>query len=282
MTDSNISGQKKSKSEIKIKNEWCDNALTDYYIPKDDEKKSKIGLKIRNKWNELHYHGRKNIVDELICLNENDTCLDIGCGVGERVRQSERTCQTIGMDVNQKMCQITSKSSSQKNIIRGDAENLPLRDESISKITMIYSFVYVSNKEKVIEELNRVLKKGGTLVLFDPNSIGLKNFLVKLLLLHSKSTKFHNDPLYINRKLIINQSLNYFKFKKMFHMKNFRLEKWRGNFDTIPFLLIENGILSYVTLFMLNFWNIIGCKNWGRFPCLNFFSDFLILKFVKN
>lgn len=45
--------------------------------------------------------------------------------------------------------------------------------------------------------------------------------------------------------------------------------------------MISEGYLSNVTLFLLGLWEKLGCKKWGKLLLIRYFSDFLIIKFIK-
>lgn len=65
--------------------------------------------------------------------------------------------------------------------IRADAENLPLADETIDIITSSSLLHHLPNYQKCLEEMGRVLKKNGTLVIFHEPRKLLKSFVYKLL-----------------------------------------------------------------------------------------------------
>jgi len=72
---------------------------------------------------------------------------------------------------------------------------------------MVYTFVYVPNKAKALKEIHRVLKRDGKLVIFDPNRLGLRNFLRNLQLIKRKMSGNEFSPSDIDRLLVTSQSL---------------------------------------------------------------------------
>ncbi len=239
--------------------------------------------KTMEKWRELHYYGRTKIVDKMINIRDDDVMLDIGCGSGKRLARFENKCElTIGVDISDHYCNASKINSPHSLIIRGDIEKLPFVDACIDVCSIVYTFVYVQNKLKVMEEIHRVLKNGGRLIVFDPNSLGLRNFLRKLQVIKHKMSGTDDSPSDINRSLVTTQSLNIFEFKKVASKAGLECKLWRANFDTVPFPMTDNGIFGRVTLFLFWLWEKLGCKKWGELPLIQHFSDFLIIEFVKG
>jgi len=234
------------------------------------------------KWRNLHYHGRMQIVDAMMNIQEGDVLLDLGCGSGSSLARFENKCITIGIDISDHFCHASKIKSPCSLIIKGDIEYLPLIDGCIDVCSMVYTFVYTPNKTKVLKEIHRVLKMDGRLIIFDPNSFGLRNFLRNLQVIKHKISGKNDSPSDINRLLVTTQSLNIFEFEKMASKVGLKCNSWRGNFDTIPFPVINEGSLSKVTLILFWLWEKLGCKNWGKYPLLRYFSDFLVIEFVKG
>jgi len=46
--------------------------------------------------------------------------------------------------------------------------------------------------------------------------------------------------------------------------------------------MITEGGLSKITLLLFWLWEKLGCKKWGKLPLIRYFSDFLIIKLVKE
>ena len=265
------------KEEKDSKRAWM-GVLADYYDVDGKEKKL-IENAVMEKWRNLHYYGRREIVKEMLDIREGNVFLDCGCGTGRFLTEFERACLTIGVDISNKYCHISRRKAPNSLIIQGDIEYLPLKDESVDVCVMVYTFVYVPNKAKALKEIHRVLKRDGKLVIFDPNRLGLRNFLRNLQMIKRKMSGERFSPSDINRLLVTSHSLNIFGFKKMASEVGLKCDSWRGNFDTIPFPMFKKGFLGKVTIFL--FWEKLGCRKWGRLPFIRYFSDFLIIRFVK-
>ena len=91
--------------------------------------------------------------------------LDIGAGDGrvfEHFKNSEFK-QYIALDISQKMLD-HFRSSQIEKICADGSEHLPLESESMDLALGFFFFEYINTLYEFFEELNRVLKPGGTFV----------------------------------------------------------------------------------------------------------------------
>ena len=101
--------------------------------------------------------------------------LDIGCGSGkltkliylEAVRRSGKPLELIALDID---CgSLENLRNTAVNPVCGDAENIPLRSNSIETAVSISLLEHLRNPEKHLEEVARVLVGGGRLIIQIPN-----------------------------------------------------------------------------------------------------------------
>lgn len=113
---------------------------------------------------------------------EFDNLLDVGCGTGPMIElfvQEFPNKEYTGLDLTPKMIEVASqKNLPQTTFIVGDSENLPFEDESFDVITCTNSFHHYPNPQVFFNEVRRVLKKDGYLVLRDYTS---NNFMIWLM-----------------------------------------------------------------------------------------------------
>lgn len=106
----------------------------------------------------------------LLKIDENQTWLEIGCNNGDAISHlvDIYKIKGIGVDYNSNAIK-KAKLKLNKNIefIECDARNLPIKDGSIDGIISEAAFSPIDNKEKLVEEFYRVLKKGGYVVIND-------------------------------------------------------------------------------------------------------------------
>lgn len=106
-------------------------------------------------------HGlvRERLRDLLKELGCEEDLLDVGCGIFP--------IGGVGLDIDPKY-----------GDIQGDARCLPFRDESFQFV--VCSAVLHHIKDYNIEELKRVVKKGGYLVIMEPNIFNISGLLMNI------------------------------------------------------------------------------------------------------
>ena len=118
---------------------------------------------------------------EQIRVPDNGRIADLGCGGGYNIRRmldmSEKA-RFIGLDISDesvKKAQKVNKDEIGKRvkIIRGSAEKLPFKDNSIDLITAFETVFFWKKPEKAFREIFRSLVKGGCFAVInnygDPN-----------------------------------------------------------------------------------------------------------------
>lgn len=94
--------------------------------------------------------------------------LDIGCGVGDFLHFAEQNgWQCTGAEPSEDAALIAKKRIKAEIMLPKDLEKLP--DESFDVITMWHVLEHVSDLQWQVNQLNRLLKKGGRLVIALPN-----------------------------------------------------------------------------------------------------------------
>lgn len=94
--------------------------------------------------------------------------LDIGCGVGDFLHFAEQNgWQCTGAEPSEDASSIAKKRIKAEIMLPKDLEKLP--DESFDVITMWHVLEHVSDLQWQVNQLNRLLKKGGRLVIALPN-----------------------------------------------------------------------------------------------------------------
>lgn len=94
--------------------------------------------------------------------------LDNGCGVGMYVQHLQpHAGAIIGMEYDLERAREARCVS--PNILCGAGENIPLPDESLDVILSHEVLEHVQNDRKAVEEMTRLLRPGGRMVIFVPN-----------------------------------------------------------------------------------------------------------------
>ena len=135
------------------------------------------------------YNGKRQMskqvvegIAEYVKLPENGKALDVGCGSGAlTIACAKRNpgASFVGVDrwgkeyasYNLPLCESNAKAEGVSNVTfaRGDANKLDFPDESFDAVVSnyVYHNIPSTNRQKILLETLRVLKKGGTFALHD-------------------------------------------------------------------------------------------------------------------
>lgn len=122
------------------------------------------------------------------------TVLDLGCGNGNIIAllQTFLNANYYGLDLSESMIDQAEKRLPNAHFMVGDAEKLPYTTETFDVIICNASFHHYPHPETVIDEIRRVLKAGGTLILGDPTMpFKLLTTFLNRFLAHSHSGDHH-------------------------------------------------------------------------------------------
>lgn len=147
-------------------------------------------------------HGQKLHLKVLKMLNNYSfqNLLDIGCGTGNLlslIQEKYQNLQLSGIDISPNMLKIAhDKLGAKANLKVADSEDLPFEDESFDIITCVDSFHHYPHPEKVLEEIMRVLKSEGRIIIADvwaPTPLRqLGNLIIKLR--KAGAVRFYSKP----------------------------------------------------------------------------------------
>ncbi len=140
-------------------------------------------------YNAFSYDGKRQMsrqiiegIAQYVKLPEDGIGLDVGCGSGALTiacAKHNPTSRFIGIDrwgpeyasFNQKLCQDNAKAEQVENVEfrHGDANRLDFPDETFDAVTSNYVYHNITgvNRQKLLLETLRTLKKGGTFAIHD-------------------------------------------------------------------------------------------------------------------
>ncbi len=100
--------------------------------------------------------------------------LDVGCGTGlllAEILGRYPGLEVVGLDLSERMAaQAVHRCipwSDRAWIVRGDSQRLPFREDTFDAVTCSHSFHHYPDQQRVVEEMHRVLRPGGQLLLID-------------------------------------------------------------------------------------------------------------------
>ena len=117
----------------------------------------------------IDIYWRRKFIQHLNIKNGH-TILDVACGTGDIGFNilKQYKIELINIDISKKMLDIAEKKAKDKRLknikyFQGDAEKLPLENDSVNCLTIAYGFRNIAHYDKAMAEFYRVLKPGGIL-----------------------------------------------------------------------------------------------------------------------
>lgn len=111
-------------------------------------------------------------VVESLSIHGNERILDVACGTGElesRLFARWPNLQIVGTDISTEMLRRAAGKDENKNavFVQAEAADLPFPDQSFDYAICANSFHYFPSPIKALQEVHRILRPHGTLVLVD-------------------------------------------------------------------------------------------------------------------
>jgi len=119
---------------------------------------------------------RNKVLSKLKDFNPKGTLVDLGCGSGNliiQIAESFPDLNLIGIDISSEILEFAKKQALDRGLGKkiefkiGNVEKLPFSNESIDFIISTFSLHHWVNPLKGFNEIHRVLKRDGTLLIFD-------------------------------------------------------------------------------------------------------------------
>jgi ubiquinone/menaquinone biosynthesis C-methylase UbiE len=111
------------------------------------------------------------IVSRLLGDIEGKSVLDIGIGEGFFSRLCiQKKARTISLDFADPMIQYHRENNPDFTLVQADAQYLPFKTESFDTILALDVIEHLPSPPDFLNEVNRVLKTGGRLILTTPNT----------------------------------------------------------------------------------------------------------------
>lgn len=157
------------------------------------------------------------ILDELNKKN-NELILDVGCGNGVMLSKMNENNTLHGVDLSKAMIDVAKKKLKDKaELIVGDAEFLLWEDNYFDTILCTFSFHHYPRPKKVLDEMYRVLKQGGRIILADPWLPTPLRQITNFFLRFSDKGDFHE---YSQREITDLLEASNFKLQRFTHPTN--------------------------------------------------------------
>ena len=120
----------------------------------------------------LHRLWKRRVV-KLAAVNPDAQALDLCCGTGDiAFALAKNGAETIGLDFSPEMLGVAAQRHLKSEIsnlkfLQGDAQQLPFPENSFDAVTVGYGLRNLTSWERGLDEMMRVAKPGGRLIVLD-------------------------------------------------------------------------------------------------------------------
>ncbi len=120
----------------------------------------------------LHRGWKRRVVD-LANVTPKSRALDLCCGTGDiSFALAQRGAETTGLDFSAQMLAVAAERSQKTGtgipaFIQGDAQSVPFPDSTFDIVTVGYGLRNLTSWPRGVEEMHRVAKPGGRLIVLD-------------------------------------------------------------------------------------------------------------------
>ena len=110
--------------------------------------------------------------------------LDIGCAAGAEIEPlRSRGFRIVGIDYSEKMLGFAQRQFAVLDGVhfcRADAESLPFASASFDQVVCLGVFEYLSTYDRCLEEIRRVLRPGGVVIISVPTRVSLDHLSYRI------------------------------------------------------------------------------------------------------
>ncbi len=124
----------------------------------------------RDAWRGIHL-ARYNFAAPYIPSGRSGRVLDVACGSGYGLAVLEaRGAAVVGVDLDSRALRKARESIAVPALLSADASRLPFADGAFGVVTSFETLEHLERRREFVEELRRVLRRDGLLILSTPNA----------------------------------------------------------------------------------------------------------------
>jgi len=105
--------------------------------------------------------------ETLSFLPENSCILEIGAGTGANFRFYPQCRNAVAGEISYQMLEHAKEKTDFIKLVQADAETLPFSENSFDAVFATLVFCSIPNPENAFAELQRVVKRGGKIILLE-------------------------------------------------------------------------------------------------------------------
>lgn len=103
----------------------------------------------------------------------NRITLDAGCGSGRFLAPLSKDMNVVGVDFSKGLLEKGRHQAPNAKLCVADLEHLPFKSQTFDTVLCVRVLQHITNQKNAINELSRVMKKGGILIILSYNNLTL-------------------------------------------------------------------------------------------------------------
>ena len=163
---------------------------------------NKFAIRLQESFLTIGSKKRIQLMHQYIDITSRDVLLDVGGNTGKITEVYARDCkEVVVLEPKHAVVEYGRKYRPHIKYVEGGAENIPLPAEHFDKVVASASFHHFPNQDIGLEEMKRVLKPDGKMIIIeiDPNTGRGKRLKICEGILHT-GAKFY-EPLQLRKKV---------------------------------------------------------------------------------
>ncbi len=145
---------------------------------------------------------RIQVMMKYLDINPDDILLDVGGNTGKITESYSKNCaEVVILEPKHRVVEYGKMHRPNIKFVEGGVENIPLPSEYFDKVVASASFHHFPNQDKGLEEIKRVLKSNGKMIIIeiDPNTSKGKKLKICESILHTRAHFY--DPHQLREKV---------------------------------------------------------------------------------
>lgn len=168
---------------------------------------------------------------EFCKFKKGDNLLDLGCGKGRTIKYvwDNHHINMWGLDISEELVREARELNKNSNICIASGDNTPFEDDEFNGVFAECTLSLMDNPENTINEINRIMKTGGYLVISD---------------IYAKNTEYLPELKGFDLETCLKRPHDMDLLRKVLNNRGFKILLYE-NYDNYIIQLIGDIIFSY-------------------------------------